>query len=62
MRAPSFAVGPGRLDDGGTTRIPLDVNVGDTVIYSRYGGTEVTYGNEDNLVLSARDMLAIVET
>ena len=54
-----IAVGPGRVDDNGN-RIPLDVNVGDTVIYSKYGGTEVKYGGEDLLVLSARDVLAIV--
>ena len=54
------AVGPGRVDDSGN-RIPLDVKVGDVVIYSKYGGTEVTYGGEDYLVLSARDLLAVVE-
>jgi chaperonin GroES len=55
-----LAVGPGRIDDNGN-RVPLDVAVGDRVIYSRYGGTEVKYNNEDYLVLSARDVLAIVE-
>ena len=54
------AVGPGRIDDNGN-RVPLDVNVGDVVIYSKYGGTEVKYGGEDYLVLSARDVLAIIE-
>jgi len=54
------AVGPGRVADSGT-RIPLDVNVGDTVIYSKFGGTEVKVGGDDYLVLSARDILAIVE-
>jgi len=54
-----LAVGPGRFEDG--TRVPLDVAVGDTVIYSKYGGTEVKYNNEEYLVLSARDVLAIVE-
>ena len=53
------AVGPGRIDDNGN-RIPLDIAVGDKVIYSKYGGTEVKYGGEDLLVLSARDVLAIV--
>jgi chaperonin GroES len=53
-----IAVGPGRFEDG--TRVPLDVNVGDTVIYSKYGGTEVKLGGEDYLILSARDVLAIV--
>jgi chaperonin GroES len=56
-----LAVGPGRWDEGGSTRLPLDVKVGDTVLYSKYGGTEVKYNNEDYLVLSARDLLAIIE-
>ena len=55
-----LAVGAGRFDDKGN-RIPVDVKVGDTVIYSKYGGTEVKYAGEEYLVLSARDVLAIVE-
>jgi chaperonin GroES len=55
-----IAVGPGRFDDNGN-RVPLDVKVGDTVIYSKYGGTEVKYGGEEYLVLSARDVLAVIE-
>ena len=51
------AVGPGRVDDNGN-RIPLDIQVGDKVIYSKYGGTEVKYSGADFLVLSARDVLA----
>jgi chaperonin GroES len=54
-----LAVGPGRVDDNGN-RVPLDVTVGDKVIYSKYGGTEVKYGGEDYLVLSARDNHAVV--
>ena len=54
-----LAVGPGRYEDG--KRLPLDVKVGDVVLYSKYGGTEVKYNGEDYLVLSARDVLAIVE-
>jgi len=54
-----IAVGPGRVDDNGN-RVPLDVNVGDKVIFSKYGGTEVKYGGEDLLILSARDVLAVV--
>ncbi|MTB27879.1 MAG: co-chaperone GroES, partial [Actinobacteria bacterium] len=42
-------------------RIPLDVKVGDVVIYSKYGGTEVKYNGQEYLLLSARDILAIVE-
>nr|WP_199485015.1 co-chaperone GroES [Actinomadura craniellae] len=55
-----LAVGPGRVDDKGA-RIPLDVAVGDVVLYSKYGGTEVKYNNEEYLVLSARDVLAVIE-
>lgn len=54
------AVGPGRVDDKGN-RVPVDVAVGDVVIYSRYGGTEVKYGADEYIILSARDVLAIVE-
>ena len=54
-----LAVGPGRIDDNGN-RVPLDVKVGDKVIYSKYGGTEVKYQGRDLLVLSARDVLAVI--
>ncbi|AEW96011.1 MULTISPECIES: co-chaperone GroES [Streptomycetaceae] len=54
-----LAVGPGRFEEG--KRLPLDVKVGDVVLYSKYGGTEVKYNGEEYLVLSARDVLAIVE-
>ncbi|HWS58146.1 MAG TPA: co-chaperone GroES [Actinotalea sp.] len=54
-----LAVGPGRVDDKGQ-RVPLDIAVGDTVIYSKYGGTEVKYAGEELLILSARDILAVV--
>jgi chaperonin GroES len=56
-----LAVGPGRFDDDGEKRIPLDVKVGDTVLYSKYGGTEVKYSGQEYLILSARDVLAIIE-
>ena len=54
------AVGPGRWNEDGDERIPLDVKVGDRVIYSKYGGTEIKHGGEEYLILSARDVLAIV--
>ena len=54
-----LAVGPGRIDDKGN-RVPLDVQVGDRVIYSKYGGTEIKHGGEEYLILSARDVLAVV--
>src|ERR1700683_5790385 len=55
-----LAVGPGRFDDKGS-RVPVDVKVGDVVLYSKYGGTEVKDSGEGCLVLSARDVLAIIE-
>ena len=55
-----IAVGPGRISDQGE-RITLDVSEGDTVVYSKYGGTEIKLGGEEYLILSARDILAVVE-
>jgi chaperonin GroES len=55
-----LAVGEGKFDDSGK-RVPVDVSVGDKVLYSKYGGTEVKYDNEEYLILSARDVLAIIE-
>jgi chaperonin GroES len=52
------AVGPGRFEDG--KRVPLDVVVGDKVIYSKYGGTEFKVQGQEYLILSARDVLAVV--
>ena len=54
-----LAVGPGRRDDKGE-RIPMEVKVGDKVLYSKYGGTEVHYDGEDYLIVSSRDVLAIL--
>ena len=56
-----LAVGPGRFDEDGEKRIPLDISVGDVVVYSKHGGTEIKYQGEDYLILSARDVLAVVE-
>jgi len=55
-----LAVGPGRRAENTGDIIPLDVAVGDTVVYSKYGGTEITSGGEDLLILNARDVLAKV--
>jgi chaperonin GroES len=55
-----LAVGDGNRDDDGE-RIPLDVAAGDTVLYSKYGGTEVKVDGEDLLVLRESDVLAKVE-
>ena len=54
-----LAVGDGRIDDDGK-RIPLDVGEGDEVLYSKYGGTEIKHNGEEYLILSARDVLAVV--
>jgi chaperonin GroES len=56
-----LAVGDGKIDDEGH-RIPLDVTSGDTVLYSKYGGTEIVYEGEDLLVLRESDVLAKVES
>ena len=54
-----LAVGPGRFENG--QRLPLDIKEGDTVIFSKYGGTEIKYGADEFLILSARDVLAVVQ-
>jgi chaperonin GroES len=54
-----LAIGPGRIDDNGN-RVPLDVTVGDRVIFTKYARTEIKHGGEEYLILSARDILAIV--
>jgi len=53
-----LAVGPGEFKDG--ARVPMDVKIGDVVFYSKYGGTEVKHDGEDLLVLSSRDVLAVL--
>ena len=55
-----LAVGPGRRSDTTGEIIPLDIAAGDTVVYSKYGGTEITIDGEDVLILSSRDVLAKV--
>ncbi|AGS34066.1 molecular chaperone [Corynebacterium maris DSM 45190] len=60
QEATVVAVGPGKLDDAGN-RIPVDVKEGDVVVFSKYGGTELKYDGEEFLLLSARDLLAVVE-
>jgi chaperonin GroES len=55
-----LAVGEGKWDEDGEKRIPLDVSEGDEVLYSKYGGTEITVDGEDLLVLRESDVLAKV--
>ena len=54
-----MAAGPGRFEDG--RRIPMDVKAGDKVIYSKYGGAEVKVRDHEYLILSARDVLAVIQ-
>ena len=54
-----LAVGAGRRTDTGVLT-PMDVKVGDVVVYAKYGGTEITIDGDDLLILPARDILAIV--
>ena len=54
-----MAVGPGDLSDDGE-RIPLDVSEGDVVVYSKFAGTELKHEGDEYLILSSRDLLAIV--
>ena len=54
------ATGPGRFDEDGEKRIPMDVAEGDIVVFSKYGGTELKYDGKEYLLLNARDILAVV--
>ena len=54
-----LAVGPGRIDDNGN-RIPLDVQVGDKVLFGKYSGQELKYGGTEYLIVSARDLIAVL--
>lgn len=56
-----LAAGPGRFDDEGEKRIPLDVKVGDKVLFARYGGTEIKLDGEKLLILKESDILAVIE-
>jgi len=56
-----LAAGPGRRSEQTGDIIPLDVKVGDTVVYSKYGGTEITIDGEDLLILASRDVLAKIK-
>ncbi|MFW2332211.1 co-chaperone GroES [Ilumatobacter sp.] len=57
-----LAVGPGKRAESSGEVIPVDIEVGQTVLYSKYGGTEVAVDGDDVLVLNARDVLAVVES
>jgi len=55
------AVGPGRRTENSGDLVPVDVKVGETVVYSKYGGTEISIDGEDLLILSSRDVLAKIK-
>jgi len=57
-----LAVGPGRRAENSGELIPLDIAVGDTVVYSKYGGTEITVDGEELLILAGRDVLAKIQS
>src|SRR5437773_4425812 len=57
-----LAVGPGRRAEQSGELVPMDIKAGDTVVYSKYGGTEITVDSEDLLILTSRDVLAKVDT
>ena len=59
MQGKIVAAGPGKLSEEGT-RVPLDVKVGDTVLYGKYSGTEVSVDGEDYLILRESDVLAVI--
>ncbi|AZA14248.1 co-chaperone GroES [Corynebacterium choanae] len=59
QEATVVAVGEGRFDSNGQ-RVPMDVQVGDVVVFSKYGGTEIKYQGEELLILSQRDVLAVI--
>jgi chaperonin GroES len=56
-----LAVGPGRFDEDGEKRLPLDVKVGDQVLFAKYGGTEIKLDGEKVLILKESDILAVIE-
>jgi chaperonin GroES len=56
-----LAVGPGRTSEQTGNVIPLNISVGDKVVYSKYGGTEISVEGEDLLILSSRDVLAVLK-
>jgi chaperonin GroES len=60
QQAEVLAVGPGRVDDKGN-RVPMEVNVGDIVVYAKYSGNEIKIDQEEYLILSEKDVLAKIQ-
>ncbi len=61
QKADVLAVGTGKFSEQTGQRIPLDVQVGDTVVFAKYGGTEIKLDGDEYLILSERDVLAILD-
>lgn len=59
QEAKVIAVGPGKVEDG--KRVPLEVKVGDNVLITKYGGTEVTYNDEKYIILREEDVIAVID-
>jgi len=60
QQAEVLAVGPGRFDEKGTARQPMEVKVGDKVLFAKYSGTEVKIEGVEYIILSERDILAVI--
>ena len=60
QQAEVIAVGPGRVDEKGN-RVPMEIQVGDTVVYAKYSGNEIKVGQEEYLILSEKDVLAKIQ-
>jgi len=60
IRGEVLAVGPGKVLDNGDKR-PLDVNVGDTVLFGKYSGTEIKIDDEEHLVMREEDIMGVIE-
>ncbi len=56
-----LAVGPGRWDEAGKKRVPLEVAVNDRVVFAKYSGTEIKLGDKRLLILGEKDILAVIE-
>ncbi len=56
-----MAVGPGKYDEDGEKRMPIDLKVGQKVLYKKWGGNEVKIGQEDWMLIEQHDVMAIVE-
>jgi len=61
QQAEVIAVGPGRWDEEGKRRIPMEIQVGDIIVYAKYSGNEIKIDNEEYLILSEKDVLAKIE-